>query len=105
PGSIEQKIGYFYESGMNEAAVDAAGIQPLQPVLRAISQIMTQPQLVDYLDASFAKGQGGLFAFGSGADFKNAKMQIGYAFQGGLGLPTPDYYTQPEHAKLREQYL
>ncbi|EQD55481.1 peptidase, m13 family, partial [mine drainage metagenome] len=89
----------------NEAAVDAAGIQPLQPVLRAISQIMTQPQLVDYLDASFAKGQGGLFAFGSGADFKNAKMQIGYAFQGGLGLPTPDYYTQPEHAKLREQYL
>ena len=105
PGSIEQKIGYFYESGMNEAAVDAAGIQPLQPVLHAISQIMTQPQLVDYLDASFAKGRGGLFAFGSGADFKNAKMQIGYAFQGGLGLPTPDYYTQPEHAKLREQYV
>jgi putative endopeptidase len=105
PGSIEQKIGYFFASGMNEAAVNAAGIQPLQPTLHAISQIMTQPQLVDYLDASFAKGQGGLFAFGSGADFKNAKMQIAYAYQGGLGLPTPDYYTQPEHAAIRAQYV
>ncbi len=105
PGSIEQKIGYFYESGMDQAAIDAAGIKPLQPDLHAISQIITQPQLVDYLDASFAKGQGELFAFGSGADFKNAKMQIGYAFQGGLGLPTPDYYTKPEFAEKRAQYL
>uniref|UniRef100_UPI00261C2A37 M13 family metallopeptidase n=1 Tax=Metallibacterium sp. TaxID=2940281 RepID=UPI00261C2A37 len=105
PGSIEQKIGYFYESGMDQAAIDAAGIKPLQPDLHAISRIITQPQLVDYLDASFAKGQGELFAFGSGADFKNAKMQIGYAFQGGLGLPTPDYYTKPEFAEKRAQYL
>ena len=58
PGSIEQKIGYFYESGMDQAAIDAAGIKPLQPDLDAISRIITQPQLVNYLDASFAKGQG-----------------------------------------------
>ena len=105
PGSIEQKIGYLYESGMDETAINAAGIKPLQPELQAIARINTQPELVDYLDTSFAKGQGGVFSFGSGADFKNAKMQIAYAFQGGLGLPTPDYYSKPEHARIRAQYL
>jgi putative endopeptidase len=31
-------------------------------------------------------------------------MQIAYAFQGGIGLPTPDYYEKPEHAQLRDAY-
>ena len=105
PGSIRQKIGYFFASGMDDSAIQAAGIEPLQPELHAISQIMTQPQLVHYLDSSFAKGNGGLFEFGSGADFKDAKMQIGYAFQGGLGLPTPEYYSKPEFADKRAKYV
>ena len=31
-------------------------------------------------------------------------MQIAYAFQGGLGLPTPDYYDKPDYAALRTAY-
>ncbi len=103
-GSIVQKIGWLYESGMNTVAINKVGIKPLQPELQAINQIMTQPQLLAYIYQSFAKGQGGLFAFGAGADYKNAKMQIGYAFQGGLGLPTPAYYSKPTHAKIRAAY-
>ncbi|HEN46985.1 MAG TPA: peptidase, partial [Mizugakiibacter sp.] len=60
PGSIKQKIGWLYESGMNTAAIDKAGLQPLQPELQAIKQIMTPPQLLTYIYQSFAKGQGGL---------------------------------------------
>ncbi len=45
-----------------------------------------------------------MFNFGSGADFKDAKIQIGFANQSGLGLPTPDYYTDPKQADLRDAY-
>jgi putative endopeptidase len=105
PGSIKQQLGDFYLSGMNEAAIDKAGYTPLQPQLSAIAAIRSTPDLVSYIDQSFAKGDGPLFSFSSGADFKNAKMQIGYAFQGGLGLPTRDYYFDAKYAKTRADYL
>ena len=105
PGTIKQQLGDFYLSGMNEAAIDKAGFTPLQPQLSAIAAIKSTPELVSYIDQSFAEGRGPLFAFGSGADFKNAKMQIGYAFQGGLGLPTKDYYFDAKYAKTRADYL
>ena len=105
PGTIRQQLGDFYLSGMNEAAIDKAGYTPLQPQLGAIAAIRNTPELVSYIDQRFASGDGPLFAFGSGADFKNAKMQIGYAFQGGLGLPTRDYYFDAKYARTRADYL
>ena len=105
PGTIKQQLGDFYLSGMNEAAIDKAGYTPLQPQLGAIAAIRNTPELVSYIDQRFASGDGPLFAFGSGADFKNAKMQIGYAFQGGLGLPTRDYYFDAKYARTRADYL
>ena len=105
PGTIKQQLGDFYLSGMNEAAIDKAGYTPLQPQLGAIAAIRNTPDLVSYIDQRFASGDGPLFAFGSGADFKNARMQIGYAFQGGLGLPTRDYYFDAKYAKTRADYL
>ena len=45
-----------------------------------------------------------MFRFGSRADYENAKIQIATAGQGGLGLPTPDYYSKPDYADLRKAY-
>src|SRR5260370_15232523 len=95
-GSIEQKIGLLYRSGMNEAVVDKAGIDPLKPELAKIDALKTSADVVSFLDQSFADGNSYVFGFGSGADFQNAKIQIGYAQQDGLGLPTKDYYTDPK---------
>ena len=104
PGSIEQKIGWFYRSGMAEGAVEKAGDGPIKPELAKIDALKSKPDIEGYLNDSFARGQGSLFAVGPSADFKNSKMQIAYAFQGGLGLPTPDYYDKPDYAKLRTAY-
>jgi putative endopeptidase len=104
-GSIEQKIGWLYRSGMDEATVEKAGFDPLKPELDKIAALKTPADLVDFLNASFADGQPYVFGFGSGADFQDAKMQIGYAQQDGLGLPTKDYYTDPKNADLRKAYL
>lgn len=41
PGSTEQKIGSFYRSCMNEAAVEQADLEPLKPELARIDAIVT----------------------------------------------------------------
>ncbi|MBU6248933.1 MAG: M13 family metallopeptidase [Xanthomonadaceae bacterium] len=104
-GSIEQKIGYLYQSGMDEAARDKAGFDPIKPRLEAIAGLKNGRDVADYLMKSFADGDMQVFAFGAGADFKHAETQIAYTFQSGLGLPTKDYYLDPKHADERKAYL
>src|SRR3546814_371506 len=104
-GSIEQKIGWLYRSGMDEAAIDKAGFDPIKPDLAAIAELDDTADIVAWLGDAFAKGEGQGFRFGSGSDFQDASRQIAFAGQGGLGLPTPDYYSKDEYKDLRNAYL
>lgn len=105
PGTIEQKIGWLYRSGMDEAAINKAGFEPLKPQLEQIAGLKNTADIVSYLDQRFSEGDGQVFNFGSSPDFQDAKMQIGYANESGLGLPTKDYYTKPDYKALRDAYL
>ena len=104
-GSIEQKIGWLYRSGMDEAAIEKAGFDPIKPDLAAIAGLKSSKEVVQWLQQAYARGEGQGFSFGAGADFKDASKQVAYAMQGGLGLPTPDYYTKDEHAEIRKAYV
>ncbi|MEP7097208.1 MAG: M13 family metallopeptidase [Dokdonella sp.] len=103
-GSIEQKVGWFYRSGMADGAIEKAGYSPVKPELAKIAALKSPADIASYIDESFARGQGSLFSVGAGADFKNSKMQIAYAYQGGLGLPTAEYYSKSDYADLRAAY-
>ena len=104
-GSIEQKIGWLYRSGMDQASVDKAGFDPIKPDLAAIDKLKSTADVVAWLDRAFARGEGQGFRFGASADYQDATRQIANAGQGGLGLPTPDYYTKDEHAAIRKAYV
>ncbi len=104
-GSIEQKIGWLFRSGMDSAAIDAAGDDPIKPALASIEALKTPDDVAGWLDRAAAEGQGQVFRFGARADYHDASTQIAYTFQGGLGLPTPDYYTKPEYKDLRDAYV
>lgn len=104
-GSNEQKIGRFYRSGMDEVAIEKAGYTPLKSELAKIDALKHVDDITAYLRESYATGRGNLFFFAAGADYKDASTQIAYAGQGGLGLPTPDYYTKPDYAALRDAYV
>ncbi len=104
-GSIEQKIGLLYQSGMNEDAIEKAGAEPIKPKLDAISALKSGADVADYITKSYAEGDGQVFQFGAGADYKHAETQIGYANQGGLGLPTKDYYLDPKYKDIRDAYV
>ncbi|MCF8825838.1 M13 family metallopeptidase [Xanthomonas campestris] len=104
-GSVDAKIADLWRTGSDEAAIDKAGITPLQPQLKAIDALSDAPSIAAWLRDSYAKGQGFLFSFGANADYKNSEQMIAYAGQGGLGLPEKGYYTDPAQAKIREQYV
>ncbi|MBI2514430.1 MAG: M13 family metallopeptidase [Opitutae bacterium] len=105
PGSTPQKVGDFYASAMDTVAIDAAGIKPLQPTLDRIAAIKS----VDDLIAAVADAQnhigGPLFGTAIYADFKdNSKIRF-YLAQGGLSLPTRDYYFDEKYAKFRDEFV
>ncbi|RAN80059.1 peptidase [Bacillus sp. SRB_336] len=104
-GSIEQKIGYLYQSGMDEAAIEKAGFDPIKPKLDAIAGLKNGSDVADYITKSYVDGDGQVFAFGSGADFQHADMQIAYANEAGLGLPTKDYYSDAKYKEIRDAYV
>jgi putative endopeptidase len=106
-GSDEQKIGDFYASCMDEAAIEAQGIKPLQPELDRIDAISTLADLQKEIAHLQVEGVNAVFQFGSEQDRKKSTDVIATAVQGGLGLPDRDYYTKTDDAskKLRDQYV
>ncbi len=104
-GSVEAKIGDIWKTGSDEAAIEAAGITPLQPALDKIAALTDTAAITGYLRDSYATGQGFLFSFGANADYKDSGNVIAYAGQGGLGLPEKGYYFDDAQAKIREAYV
>lgn len=106
-GSVEAKIGDLWATGMNEVAINAAGITPIQPLLDRIDALTDSVSLAEYLRSSYADGTGTLFGFGPEADFKNSTMNIAYATQGGLALPDRGYYLEDraDFVAARTAYL
>ncbi|WP_374472823.1 M13 family metallopeptidase [Arenimonas sp.] len=98
-------IGDVWATGMDEAAINAAGLAPIQPILDSIAALDSGEAVAEWLRTSYAKGQGYVFGFGPSPDFKNSALNIAYAGQGGLGLPDKGYYFDEQHAAIREAYV
>jgi endothelin-converting enzyme/putative endopeptidase len=98
----EQKIGDYFASCMDEAAVDRAGAAPLRPLLDAIAAMTKTSDLPAVVARIHMEtGSDALFGFGSAPDFENSAQAIAFAAGGGLGLPDRDYYTKTD-TKSRE---
>lgn len=89
-------LGTFYASGMNEPAIEAAGAQPLKPLLDRIAKIKKARDVAPALADLHARGIPVLFDFGINDDLANPARRIAYANQGGLGLADRDYYLRTD---------
>ena len=94
---VEKIVGDLWATGMDEAKINAQGIDPIKGHLSTIDALADKDAITDYLRSSAAKGQNFLFGFGAEADFKNSAMNMAYAAQGGLGLPDKEYYIKAEN--------
>ncbi len=109
---VEKLVGDMYATGMDEAAVNAAGVTPIQPMLDKIGALKTSADIAQYLREEFAAGRGDAFNFYSNADFKDSQLMIAYADQGGLALPEKAYYLSDgpkagddSYKKIRDAYV
>jgi putative endopeptidase len=105
--SIDQKIGDYYGSCMDEKAVDTKGLEPLKPELDRIAGVKDKQGLIDAVARVHMIGPNPLFNFYSQPDLHDANMVIAYIDQGGLTLPDRDYYLKDDAhmTKIRGQYV
>ncbi|MEO5942176.1 MAG: M13 family metallopeptidase [Ferruginibacter sp.] len=106
PGSIEQKIGDFYASGMDTATINKRGYEPVKPILAGIDGITSIPSLMKFVADELKAGNNSIMGFYVGPDNKNSKMNIAHAYQTGIGLPERDYYfkTDAPSVAIQEAY-
>jgi putative endopeptidase len=105
-GTNQQKIGDYYASFMDEAAIEAKGTAPLKPQLDAIAAIQDYHQLAAAMGHALYAGDAMPVGLEVMSDFKRPDIAIGYLAQDGLGLPDRDYYLQddPKMAEARNAY-
>ena len=112
-GSVERKVGDYYTSFMDEAAIEAAGLAPLRPKLDAIAAIADRRGLarvlgttlradVDALNATNFYTDN-LFGLWIAQDLDQPSRYVSFLMQGGLDMPERAYYVDPfpEMAEIR----
>jgi endothelin-converting enzyme/putative endopeptidase len=115
---VQQKIGDYYASCMDEAGKNAKGISAIKPELDRINAMQSKAelagevarlhlQLYSLAGASNSGYRLVLFGYTSGQDLDDASKVVASLDQGGLGLPDRDYYFKDDakSVETRQQYV
>src|SRR5579862_1804629 len=94
--AIEQKIGDYYASCMDEKAIDQAGLAPLKPDLDRIAALRDRKEITGLLTHLVREGVSMFFNWAPEMDPKDSTQVIANLDQGGLGLPDRDYYLKTD---------
>jgi putative endopeptidase len=107
PGSSGQKVGDYFASFMDEAAIEAKGIAPLAPLLAQVQAIQTPSQLAAAFGVANRLGISTPIGMAVQLDLKDNTVYSTYLGQGGLGLPDRDYYLEnnPRFVDVRTKYV
>jgi putative endopeptidase len=106
PGSLSQKIGDFWFSGMDSSGIEKQGITPIMPILEKIENITGPDELMRMVAVLAKIGVPVLLDYGVAQDDKKSDQMIFYITQGGLGLPNREYYfnTDKSSVRVRQAY-
>src|SRR5688572_26210008 len=99
-GSIEQKVGDFYASGMDTTSINNRGYEPIKPVLARIDAIKDVPALMKFVAEEQKVGDGSIIGLYVGPDDKKSSVNIAQFSQTGIGLPERDYYFKTDSSTL-----
>ena len=99
-GSIEQKVGDFYASGMDMDAINARGDGPLKPILARIDAISDGPSLLGFVAEEQKAGDGSIIGFYVGPDDKQSHVNIAQFYQTGISLPERGYYFKTDSSTV-----
>ena len=95
--TLNGKVAAYYSAYMDTAAINAAGIGPVQPQLTVINAIETRSDLAKVFgETGFSSPFGGYVDI----DSKEPDKYTFYMTQSGLGLPDRDYYLKDTEKNL-----
>ncbi|HZU50790.1 MAG TPA: M13-type metalloendopeptidase [Sphingomicrobium sp.] len=101
------KIGNAYASFMDEPAIEAKGLAPLEPWLNEIKQTSSKGALTQLYAHADELGVGIPFRMFVGQDRRASDRYALNVIQGGIGMPDRDYYlsNDPKLVETRNKYL
>ena len=102
-GSIEQRVGDFYASGLDTVAINKRGYEPIKSLLERIDAITGVPSLMKLVAEEQKVGDGSIVGFYVGPDDKQSTVNIAQFYQTGTGLPERDYYFKTDSSTLKIQ--
>ena len=104
PTSLEEKVGAFYHSFMDEARVESLAERAIGPELTEIKSAKSRDELATLMGRATTDFESSLFGFGIDVDLKDPNHYAFYIGQSGLGLPDRDYYLKPDFAAQKAAY-
>lgn len=104
---IDQQIGDFWKAAMDTVAIEKQGAAPLKDELAAIQNAKDLPSLLLQAAKMHTYGVGVFFGEGVSQDAKNSEVMSYQLWQGGLGLPSRDYFfnTDEKSLKIKAAYV
>ncbi|HEY6174222.1 MAG TPA: M13 family metallopeptidase N-terminal domain-containing protein, partial [Kofleriaceae bacterium] len=115
-GTEARKVGDYYASYLDEAAINARGTAPIKPALERIAAIADRRGLAAALGASLRTDVDvlnntnydtpNLLGLWVAQDLSEPTRYSAFLLQGGLGLPDRDYYLDAttRMAEIRDRY-
>lgn len=105
-GTLEQKIGDYYNAYLDVDTINAKGLAPARADLRAIARARTHEDVARLMSRPDLPLSSPIAAFPS-LDQKNPDRYILYVSQSGLGLPDRDFYLKDDErsVEIRKAYV
>jgi putative endopeptidase len=104
PG-VAQQIGDLYASFLDEERIEKLGSEPLQDGLARISSVSNRSDFFRLLGALEREGVPGIWGSYVDNDAGNPERYLVHMYQGGIGLPDKDYYTDEKYEDIRTEYV
>ena len=104
-GAEARKIGDLYTGFVDEKAIEALGLKPIQQELSRIDAIQDKAGFLRTVGELQRQGVGGLFRLFVAPDAKQSDREIVYLSQGGITLPDESYYRDPKFQPIRDAFV
>ncbi|HMB69072.1 MAG TPA: M13-type metalloendopeptidase [bacterium] len=100
PGTVEQKVGDLFADFVNQEAVEAAGLTPLEADFDRILAADTHTDVLRLLGHYERVGGTTPFNYYIGQDEKDPERYLVHFVQSGLGLPDREYYLDDSNERF-----
>lgn len=104
-GTVAQKIGDFYNIGMDSVKLEKDGAAPIADAMKSVAAVKDKKELTGLLVTLALEGVNPFFGVFGEADPADSKMCIAWVWQSGLGIGDRDYYLEASQQNIRDQYV